>query len=258
MKIIARFFLVSDLKMEVAHTLLTVLRDNLQVLIENINSDDVPNDDKVALLSKCPEMLNIIEKAIEDIGRYDIRRVGGKKLVAELDSFYAMATAYDVTKNNNLNKSILKLFFMNLQTIEKNLNQTWNSDLLPADDEEDEFDNAGAGSSAVHLPTEPLPAARLETPKGKRIRIFEKFSPLFKQVAVPDCTMCGKKFTDPRSRSNHYSKIHQVTVVKTPEVLGTCKLADKQNPSVRCGKKFTKHQINRHLKVKLQKKLIMN
>lgn len=235
--------------MEVAHTMLTVLRDNLQVLIENLNSEsDVPSDDKKVVLNKCAEMLNIIEKAIKDIGRYDIRRVRGKRLLAELDSLYAMVCAFDMTKNQNQNKSLLKLFFMNLKNVEQNLNQTWNTDLLPPEEEEDEVDVAS--SSAVTLPTEPVSAANLETPTGKNIRIFEKFSPLFKKADVPDCTVCGTKFTDSRSRSNHYKKKHEIVVHKSAEIMGTCKLAAKLNPSVRCGKKFTKHQINRHLKVR--------
>ena len=241
--------LLTDLEMEVAHSMLAVLRDNLQILIESINNESsVPHADKEVILEKCPGMLNIVEKAAEDIGHYDIRRVGGKKLIAELDSFYGMLSAFDMMKNSNKNQGILKMFSKTIQTVEGCLNQPWNSDLLPAT----ENDNSTQMDVIVNLPNEPVPEAELDTPKGKKVQIFEKFSPLFKQAVIPDCIVCGVKFTHPKSINPHYKKFHpdpNVTVPKIREILGTCKLADKQNPSQRCGKRFAQHQIKRHLKV---------
>ena len=231
--------------------LLNVLQENLSVLIENINSEagDSEKNAKESVLGKAGELFNLLEKAANDVGRYDIRHVSGMKLIGEIETFYAAVSAFDVTKMSNKNKSVLKLFFKNLESIDKSISQPWNTD-LPLDEEFEDAQNRSEDNDLIHLPTDPIPKEQLATPKGRVVSIFEKFTPLTKQVVVEDCAVCGVKFTHHKSRENHYRKKHpEVEVPIAPKSKGTCKLPDKLKPAQRCGKMFTSDQINRHLKV---------
>ena len=231
--------------------LLQVLQENLSVLIENINSDcEAGDSEKESVLGKAAELFNLLEKAADDVGQYDIRRVSGRKLIGEIETFYAEVSAFDIMKNNNKNKSVLKLFFKNIESIDKSINEPWNTD-LPVDEQFEDGEHRNEEKDQVNLPSDPIPKEQLATPKGRVVSMFEKFTPLTKQVVVEDCGVCHVKFTHPKSRENHYRKNHpEVDVPIAPKSKGTCKLPDKSKPAQRCGKMFTSDQINRHLKVR--------
>ena len=162
--------------------LLNVLQENLSVLIENINSDcEAGDSEKESVLGKAAELFNLLEKAADDVGQYDIRRVSGRKLIGEIETFYATVSAFDVTKNSNRNKSVLKLFFKNLEAIDHSISQAWNTD-LPPDEEFEDVQHRTEDNDLIHLPTDPIPKEQLETPKQRVVRMFEKFTPLTKQV----------------------------------------------------------------------------
>ena len=223
------------------------LTNTLVVLIESINES--PANNKEPVLHEANVLLDVLETATQDIGRYDIRIIkgGGGSLCKKIDDFYAMVTAFDLTRNENRNKSVLKLFLKAFEPMGEVLAMEWNSELNIPDED--------SASVPVHLLAETEKVDE-NTPKkhdeglNRPQTIFEKFSPLSAQVEVINCTVCAATFTNPDSVKNHYRKKHPgIPAPAIKSRAGTCKLKSKNNPSERCGGKFSTGQINRHLQV---------
>ena len=230
-------------------SLLCNLTNTLVVLIESIIES--PAGNKEPVLNEANILLDVLETASQDIGRYDIRIIkgGGGSLLKKIDDFYALVTAFDVTRNENRNRSVLKLFLKAFEPMAEVFAMNWNSELNNPDEDSD------SASVPVHLLAE-IENVEENTPKkddeeiNRPQTIFEKFSPLSGQVEVINCQLCAATFTNPDSVKNHYRKKHPGT--PAPAVrsrTGTCKLKSKNNPSERCGGKFSTGQINRHLQV---------
>ena len=218
--------------------LLSNLTNTLVVLIESIN--DSNSDNKETVLHEANILLDVIESASNDVGKYDIRYVRGSglSLCKLIDDFYAIVTAWDMTRNQNRSKSLLKLFLKSFEPLSETLAMEWNSELDKPDDINE------PGKTTENTPKKD------NNSRDPPQRIFEKFSPLTRPVEVINCELCTATFTNPDSKKNHYRKKHPgIPVPAIIQYTGTCKLKSKNYPSERCGGQFSTSQINRHLQV---------
>ena len=230
-------------------SIISSLYDTLVVLIESLNESEA---DKGTVLHEANQLLDLLEVAIKDVGKYDLRCLGGN-LCNTIERFFAMVSAFDSSKNQSMNKHVLKLFWKTYLPLSANLDLIWNSGLEKL---------AGAvtdggrtsNSLAINLPTEPVDKGDI-TPKkdDKPLSIFEKFTPLLKQTETIKCEHCETTFSNPKSIPRHYKKFHpDLPIPKVVHPLGTCKLASKTAAGQRCGSKFTRDQMKRHLQVKFK------
>ena len=232
--------------------LLSTLYDTLVVLIESLNEES--EADKENILHQANLLLDLLETAKKDVGKYDLRFLGGN-LCRTIESFFALVSAYDATKNKSKDKSVLKLFWKAYLPLIPSLDLDWNCKLekpavlaLAGVNEQSRSHN----NLTIKLPTEPVEKGDITPKKNENsLRIFELFTPLLKQAESIKCGHCETTFRNTKSVQRHHKKFHpNLPVPKVAHSLGTCKLASKASPGDRCGAKFTRDQMKRHLTVR--------
>ena len=229
---------------EVARSVIDVLKDTVTVLSDNFC--DVPGSAEVTEVGK--NLSRRLEGISEKIGKQDIRFSDGQvPLHEELEAFFTQAVKFDTENCDDMNKTCLKHLNVHIKSLDRVLSQDWNNS-LPKEESaagtfggDDQEQSQGDGSDP-------------KTPE-KTPRVFEKFTPLNQSREKIDCCFCGQSFGI-RTYQNHLRDKHKDEdsaalkgeKEKLSVPVGTCKMNDKKDPSLRCNRKFPLHHIKRHLR----------
>ena len=229
---------------DVAKSIVSILKETTAVIIENLA---VHGEDSEAVTQLGGRLLDLLDDTADRIGTYDVRQdaSGGEStLEARLESFFAKATTYDEERGSN-NKMVLKHLQTHSKSLIRVLDADWNTGLP-------HFYN-DHNVAEINVVT---PEKKVE----ENLRMFSKFTPLKTERACKECPFCGKVFGI-KSLANHVRDKHKEDDKEEGEkeksndadgdreaALGTCKMPDKKNPKVICGRRFPSDRIKRHLK----------
>ena len=231
---------------EVAKSILSILKETTALLIESLASD---TDDSAGVTRLGGRLLDLLDKTGDQVGIYNVEYNTGNdsSLEARLESFYKEATSFDEKRGGN-STMCLKHLQTHSKSLSRVLESDWNTGLPhpPA-----EISAAGANKVATPEKTE------------KSLKVLYKFTPLKTERETKDCPFCGQVFGI-KSLANHIRDKHKEDNEekgekeknpeakdkedKREEALGTCRMPDKKNPNVICGRKFPSDRIKRHLK----------
>ena len=205
---------------EVARSVVDVIKETVIVLIDTFA--EFPESTNVTDLSTI--LLERLEKISDEIGTTDVRFSSerGVALEDELDAFLTTAATFDGA-NGDRNKNNLKHLQIHIKSLSRALDQEWNAS-LPKDGNSARTQggqNDASTSSGVD-------GSDQKTPE-KKVKVFEKFTPLNQDKVTDTCRVCGLTFGY-RSLINHMKEQHKDEhFEKNPEdkkiahPLGTCK-----------------------------------
>ena len=229
---------------EVARSVIDVIKDTVTVLSENFC--DVPGSAEVNEVAN--NLSGRLEGISEKVGREDVRFSDGRvPLLEELEAFFTQAVKFDTENCDDMNKTCLKHLNVHIKSLERVLSQDWNNSLPK------EVSAAGTSSGDDQEQSQGDDSGP-KTPE-KIPRVFEKFTPLNQEKEKIDCCFCGHSFGI-RTYQNHLRDKHKEEdsaalkgeKEKLSIPVGTCKMKDKKDPSLRCNRKFPLHHIKRHLR----------
>ena len=84
------------------------------------------------------ELLDLLQSAKKDLGKYDIRNVKGRQLIKEIHNFLSEAKKIDQKqKNGEKMKSLINLTKMASDLLAMKLEEEWNTQLKRKTDEEE-------------------------------------------------------------------------------------------------------------------------
>ena len=221
---------------KVAQNIVSVLKDTVTLLIENTMDEEVSHEGGL--------LLDILDRVSERIGTYDVRNIDGTSLEDSMDSFYVKVASFDENSGGHITMC-LSHFQMHRKSLNRVLNEEWSTNLP-------KFPQAASAATDNLTP---------EKKKEKILTIFEKFTPLKNKKITKECPFCGQSF-GLRSLKNHIRHKHKEDQGKKGEkeknseeekegglaLLGTCRMPDKKDPTLMCGRRFPSDGIKRHLK----------
>ena len=229
----------------VARSVIDVIKESVILLIDTFS--EYPGCAEVTDLGR--SILDGLEKISDKIGIVDIR-VHEVAIEDKLDAFSTRAAEFD-RENGDKNKINLKHLQIHIKSLSRTLSQEWNSG-LPKEDNSATSQQDQEDASAK---TEDLEDNVQKSPEKIPIpKVFEKFTPLHTKM-TRTCGICGLTFGY-RSLINHLKDQHKDESAenfggeeeKVPHPVGTCKMPDKKNPTIRCNRQFPSFGIKRHLK----------
>ncbi len=232
---------------EITRNIISVIKDTVTILIENFADDEGKSGEAGEVSGLGSLLLNLLDEVAVRVGTYDARTTeDGTSLEETLTSFYMKVASYNDEKNQN--KMSLRHLQIHSKSLKTVLDQDWNASLP---------NSPGAPASIALSP---------EKKKEKVLTVFEKFTPLKNQKVTKECPFCGQ-FFGIRSLKNHIRQKHKEDAAtsergekeKNPKdddsdqedgvnMLGTCRMPDKKDKTLICGRRFPSDGIKRHLR----------
>ena len=166
------------------------------------------------------ELLDLLQSAKKDLGKYDIRNVKGRQLIKEIHNFLSEAKKIDQKqKNGEKMKSLINLTKMASDLLAMKLEEEWNTQLKRKTDEE-------------------------ERQEAEMKPVLKKVSPIKNKFEIL-CSRCGdKKYSNAEAYNRHLVKAHDAASEQIPVPKVTCYLTKED------GTRCNAHQplpMTRHL-----------
>ena len=226
---------------EITRNIISVLKDTVTLLTENCAGNEA-DAGEVGRLGGL--LLDLIDEVAARVGTYDVRNVDGQSLDEKLSSFYKKVAGYK--DDHGQNEMGLKHLKLHTESLNRVLDQDWNASLPQS---------PGAPAASASNALSP------EKDKEKVLTVFEKFTPLKTEKITKSCPFCGQ-FFGIRSLKNHIRQKHKEEKGEKEKkakddgsdkedgsaMLGTCRMPDKKDPTLICGRRFPSDGIKRHLK----------